>query len=275
MVRRLARRRELYPALLGHNLILTLASGIVLTIGVTAGLAWTVQVSPDPVVNITGIALFTGSSVVLFRWIVLAEQVFLGCGEFGRANLVNGGFSAARAATALVACLGFGVHSLITWMLWHTAIHALGTLACAALLRRYPRPEWRILREEIPLGFHACTPIVFDSLRQNIDRLVLAAIATPDAVGVYSAATRLIQTSAVSVTAMARVIYPKLAVAGEQGLASAARLVLRYLPLLGGVAALTSLGIYLCADILPMAFGAIRQDHVLAAGCHRHIQRRI
>jgi len=262
MVRRLARRRELYAELLGHNLILTLISGIVLTICVTTGLAAAIEISPHPIVNLCVIALFTGSSIVLYRWIGLTEQIFLGRGEFTRANVVNGGFAAVRALTVMVACLGFNVESLISWMLWHSAIHIVGGVACAISLRRYPRPVWRLLRDEIGLGIHACTPVVFDSLRQNIDRLVLSAIAPPEVVGVYGASTRFIQLSVVSITAMSRIIYPKLAVAGEQSLASAVRLSLRYFPLIGGIAALTSLGIYFCADFLPYAFGGKFADMV-------------
>ena len=262
MVRRLARQRSLYPALLGHNLMLIGLSGTVLTVAVTAILAWAEKVSPAASANVFDFALFTFSSVVLYRWIVLAEQVFLGLGQFTRANLVNGGFAAARAATAVVACFGFGVSDLATWIYWHSAVHAVGSLACVVALAKQPRPEWRFVPGEIGLGIHACTPTVFDTLRQNIDRLVLSAIAPAEVVGIYGAATRFVQTSVVTIIAMGRVLYPLLSARGGDGLAAVVRLIARFLPMLLGIAAATTVAMYLCAGLLGLLFGEAYRDIV-------------
>src|SRR5215831_20467486 len=76
MIRRVVRDQSLYPAVLGHGLILILSTGGALTVLVTAGLAMFIN-STDPFQHLGAIAILAFSNIVLFKWIGLTEQIFL------------------------------------------------------------------------------------------------------------------------------------------------------------------------------------------------------
>ncbi len=254
-MRRVAREPALYPALLGHSLILTFATGMVLSLIAAAGLYWLVPASPSPWINISVLFIFAFSNIALFRWTIVVEQIFLGLKKFGRANVVVAGFGAARMLTAIAATAWFGVDDISTWAIWHGAIHVAGAVACGAALWGYGRPEWRVLREEIVLGTHFCSSYFFSTLLQNVDRLVLSVVATPAAVGAYGVASRIVNTSIVTVSSFMRLRYPRLAVAGHSGMVAIWPLAMSYLPAVLGLGIATSAGLWLLAPWLPAIFG--------------------
>jgi O-antigen/teichoic acid export membrane protein len=254
-IRRVAREPALYPRLLGHGLILTFATGLALSMLTVAGLYWLVPVSASPWTSVAILFVFAFSNIALFRWTIVVEQIFLGLKKFGHANAVVAGFGVARMVAAIAATVGFGVDRLESWVLWHGAIHVLGALACAAALRGYGRPQYRIMREEIVLGLHFCSSYFFSTLLQNVDRLVLSVVTTPAAVGAYGVASRIVNTSIVTVSSFMRLRYPRLAVAGHAGMTAVWPLALGYLPAVLGLGLATSIGLWLLAPWLPVIFG--------------------
>jgi O-antigen/teichoic acid export membrane protein len=254
-IRRAAREPTLYPVLLGHSLIMTFATGIALSVITVAGLYCLVPASSSAIKNIAILFIFAFSNIALFRWTIVTEQIFLGMRQFGRANGIVAGFGIARALVTVVATVLFGVDRLDTWALWHGAIHVAGVAACAAALWRLGAPQWRILKEEIILGVHFSTSYFFSTLLQNVDRLVLSVVAAPAAVGAYGVASRIVNTSIVTVSSFMRLRYPKLAVAGHAGVSSIWPLALSYLPAVLGLGLATSAGLWLLAPWLPAVFG--------------------
>lgn len=263
LVRRVARDVSEYPLLLGHTILLMLISGAVLTVAVTAGLAAVTSVSDDPQTNLAGLMIFVVSNVVLFRWILVVEQIFIAHWHVVSANLVTVGFALARMLTAVVACIGFGVARLETWALWHGAVHALAAVCCALAIARFGPPRWRILRDEIPFGIHFSTPWLFWSLRQNVDLLILSLVAPPAVVGSFGVTKRILDTSLLPITSLNRLLYPRLAVAGRDGAHATLAMTLRFLTAIVLIAATTSLGLYIAAPWMPWLFGRDFGDMVV------------
>ena len=148
-----------------------------------------------------------------------------------------------------------GVHELSVWALWHIAIHAAGMALCAAALWPLGRPKWRVLFDELRLGAHFCSSYFFSSLPQNVDRLVLSVVATPPALASYSLASRITNTSYLTVNGFMRLRYRALAIASREGPSSVNMLALSYLPAMLCLGLATSLGLYLIAPALPIVFG--------------------
>lgn len=255
MVRRVAREAGDYPALLGHNIILMLGSAAVLIVALTVGLDFFVKVAPDSAGNSAVIVLFVVSNVLFFRWVLLSEQIFIAHWRIARANAVNVGFAVAKALTVVVACVGFGVTSLETWALWHFAVHALSAAICVGAIVPFGVPKWRLLPEEIPLGIHFSTPWFFQTLRDNIDLLVLTAVASPAVVGAYSIVKRVVETSLITSSSLGRLLYPRLSRAGREGCHQTLAITSHFMGPILGVAVATAAALYTIAPWVPFLVG--------------------
>ncbi len=255
MVRRVANDPGIYRAALGHNLIMIGVSGSILILIFAATIPRFISVSPDSFTNFVAILCIIFTNVVLVRWILLTEQVFIARFEYDKANLANVGFALARTLNAVVACYVFGVHELSDWAPWHLGGHVVVALICVKVLSRFGAPEWRLLKNETRLGIYFCTTYFFQAVRQNVDLLVLGLVATPEIVGSFSVARRILDTSVLTVTGLHRLTYPKLAVASAAGFANTLALAKKLLPLVIAISSLTSIAIFLGAPILPLLFG--------------------
>ena len=255
LVRRVARDRAIYPAMLGHNIILTAASGLVLVLVGAALLPFFFTLAPDPATNVAVITLMLVTNIVLVRVIVLAEQIFLAHSDFPAANTVVVGFAVARTLAAGLACLAFGVSSLATWAVWQFACHVLVAIVCWRALRALGRPEYRLVREELPLGLYFSVPFILRAVRQNADLLVLSLTATPEIVASYSVARRMLESSYLSVEALNRLVYPGSARATIEGLQHAMPRVRKVLVAATLISIAAAIAVFVLAPILPFLFG--------------------
>jgi O-antigen/teichoic acid export membrane protein len=95
MVRRVANDPTIYRAALGHNLILIGASGSILILIFAAIIPRLVSVSSDSFTNFVALFSIIFTNVVLVRWFLLIEQVFIARFQYDMANLANVGFALA------------------------------------------------------------------------------------------------------------------------------------------------------------------------------------
>ena len=255
MIRRVSRKSSIYPILLGHGLILSFASGIPLIALSVVGLTFFVSITNVVIEDIAILLIFAFSNIMLYQWISLTEAIFLAKRQLMRANLVNMGFAVWRSLVTIVACLAFGMHQLEAWALCYGLIHLVGALACVAAVWRFGPPEWRILRSEIRLGIHNTTPAFLDTLRQNVDLLALNGVEASAAIGRYSAASRIVLTSLVTVNSFYRMLYPHLSLAGKAGTSTTFRLALKYVVYAVLLAAITSTALFVAAPYLTLLFG--------------------
>jgi O-antigen/teichoic acid export membrane protein len=254
--RRVGRDPSLYPAILGHSLILLSLSGALLTALLSVVLASQIKVAVDQRENFEAILLLVASNMVLFAWIGMTEQIHLAHHQFALANRVNASWGITRAAAALIACLGFGIGTVLAWALWNAVVSVLASIACAATISRYGPPQWRLLREEVPLGATLSMSASIAVLRQNVDLLALSAVATPHLVGAYGVARRIISTATVAGSSFDRLVYSKLAMVGTRGPTETLRLARRYVLYGIGITGMTAAGVFLASPLLPILFGS-------------------
>ena len=255
MIRRLVRNQSLYPELLGHNLILIITSGVPLTVIASVAIYFIVPVPLPSREYLTIIAILAVSNIILFRLVSLTESIFIGRREYMRANGVVAAFAAARLFTAILATVVFKVDSLQTWAFWHGATHIFGVLGCAVALNRFGSPRWLLLPDEVRRGIHVVIPLFLNTLRQNVDSLVLSLTTSASVVGNYGAASRIVQASLLSVWSFNRIMYPRLVVAAEQGRAPVRKIASRFVLISGGLGALASAGLFVIAPYVAGFFG--------------------
>jgi O-antigen/teichoic acid export membrane protein len=256
--RRVGREPSLYPELLGHCLIVTMIAGTVLTAVMSAIIAFSVTVARDPVDNFVTITLLVLSNIVMFTGMTLTEQILLTHSQFARANLLNFGFSIARALAIVVACLGFGIDSVSAWAWWNFATFMAGSVACVCLLFPYGAPRWRLLREELSLGVTMSISSSITALRQNVDVLALTATAPPQFVGAYGVARRVLAIAMVTGASLDRLVYAKFAIAGKSGPAATLVLARQYVVYAIGLTGLCHTGA--CPPICCVCYRPDRLD---------------
>lgn len=255
LVRRVAQDRSIYPAMLGHNLILILITGIVLIVlGMLILPIW-IELSSNVAGNLIGIFLMLVSNIVFTRLILLVEQIYIAHSDFVSANLSVVGFALARTIAAALACLAFGVSDVVHWATWQFGSHLIVLILYFYLLDRMGRPKFRIVRNELRLGFLFATPFIFRAIRQNIDLLVLGMLMPASIVGSYGVTRRIIDSSALSIEAMNRLVYPRLAVACAHGIHNGSEQAKKVLMAALLIGVLTSVSIFIIAPYLPILFG--------------------
>jgi O-antigen/teichoic acid export membrane protein len=256
LVRRVARDHDMYPAMLGHNMILIGISGSLLVAVGSVILPIFLSAAPGQPVSELEIVIMLVTNIVLLRCILFTEQVFIAFSNFRSANLIVMGFALIRTAAAVLACLAFGVTTLADWIVWQFAAHAIMLAFCIRALWNIGRPRFRLVREELRLGMFFSIPFILKAARQNADLLVLSLVTSAEIVSSYSVARRIIESSYLSVDALNRIVYPGTARASEDGLHNAVRRVIRIL----GAAVAISIGaaivVYVLAPVLPYLFGA-------------------
>ncbi len=255
MVRRVARDPSMYSRLLGHNLILVLGSGVVITATLVAAIPF---IFPD-IRNISNavltLILLVASQVIGIRWVMMVDQIFLARGRYGTANLINAGNSLLRAAAAATAFLVFGITSLWEWAIWLSGAALLSIFVTLLLIRPFGRPVWKVIRSELPLGLSYSTPAFFLALRQNADLVSLGAFANPAIVGAYAFARRANDQAIVAIDALMRIVYPRLAVVGAEGATKVVPLTIRYTFMALALALITGIGVFVVSPLLPLILG--------------------
>lgn len=268
LVRRVARDHAIYPQMLGHNVILTVASGAALVLSGAVVLPFFFTLSPDPVTNVAVITLMLVTNILLVRVIVLTEQIFIAHTDFASANKVVVGFAAARTVAAALACIAFGVTSVASWAVWQFLCHVLVALMCMRAIRGLGAPRYRIVREELPQGLYFSIPFILRALRQNADLLVLSLVTTAEVVASYSVARRMLESSYLSVEALNRLIYPGSARATAAGLHHALHRVRRVLAAAIVISLAAAVTVFVLAPVLPYLFG---EDYLSLVGFVRSL----
>jgi O-antigen/teichoic acid export membrane protein len=255
LVRRVARDRSMYPVMLGHNLLLTFSTGGILLLVGLLSIPFLFPLSPDPLINFGACALMILANVLILRLIMMTEQVFIAHSDFRRANGVVIVSGITRAAAAILACMVFNATDLAQWAVWHFAANGSVALLCFYWMQHLGAPVYRIVREEVPLGFYFSTQFIFRSVRQNADLMMLSIVTSAEVVSSYAVARRILDSSYISIDAFYRLAYPGSAVATAHGLHYGLARVRQMLLLTLAISVPTVVAIFAMAPLLPLLFG--------------------
>ncbi len=265
LVRRVAQEPSIYPAMLGHNLILIAVTGVLLVAGGMFILPLWLNASPEFFSNPVGLFLLLTTNVVLVRLILLVEQIYIAHTDYVSANLSVVGFALARTIAAAAACLIFKVSTVIGWAYWQFACHVLVAIGYGLLLRKLGMPQYRIVRDELWLGVMFASQFIFRAVRQNADLFILGALMSPAIVGSYGVTRRIVDSSMLTIDAMNRLVYPYLAKASTDGIHNALPITMRLLGAALLIGVFTALAVFIAAPYLPLLFG--REYDTLVSFC--------
>lgn len=261
MIKYVARNRNVLPVYLGNALLVTLASGAVLTL---FALVLRPHVLP---VSSTSAMLIAVAIADLFGLPIsgICLQVFLAL-EQGRRYSQLMTFSTGVRLVAAIILVASGP-TATRWAYLYAASAVIATATgivalswCCAL----PRFQLNLFVPSVREGFHFATSLASQSVYDDIDKTMLARVSTVEAAAIYAAAYRFIDAALLPVRSIANAAYPEFFRLGVQGVTSGfgfARSILRR-SILYGLG--TSVALLIAAGLVPVILGRAYQESAAA-----------
>ena len=174
------------------------------------------QATAAAIVFVTGELLGT-------RLVGLSEHIFMGHSEIPSANAVRIASAFARLAVVIGAIYVMHLGSLQDWLLVQGVTSLTAGVGCFLYaIRRFGPPRRKFYRGDIFFGaMVAASQLSSRGIQFGVDRLVLAMMASPAVVGVYSAAIRGAQLATLPVQAVMRNLYARFFAVGNKGIDAA------------------------------------------------------
>jgi O-antigen/teichoic acid export membrane protein len=177
-------------------------------------------------------------------------------GQIVRAGWIRLLTVVARLAIAAVFFLLLSQHSLDAWI-W--VVGAQGVLMGSAYVfmaaRLYGRPAWVLKPAELTAGASFSLGQSSRAMQSNLDRMVLSRFADGAALGLYSAASRILQLGLFPIQVAMRTIYSNFYVHGAQGLGASRRYALHVAPALLGIGLVSTVIVAGAALVAPLVLG--------------------
>jgi len=255
MVKNVARDQRLLPESLGSALLMTLASGLLLSVLVVPACL----VALRAVIPLSVILLVVASDLVVYRFVDVACLAFQSVEKLGWTANLNVFASLTRLA-GITAVLLVARPTVIAWCVAYLAASAVCALvAIYCVLTRLARPAFSGLgriRGELGEGFWFSTSLSAQTIYNDVDKTMLAHLATLDAAGIYAAAYRLIDIAFLPIRALLAAAYPSFFRHGGGGIAGSLRFTRRLMPKPVLYSAAVAVGMTLAAPLVPHILGA-------------------
>lgn len=205
--------------------------------------------------------LLTLSEIISIRFIILLEQIAI---AHHRTQVANGYklLSAALRFSAIAgACLILGVTSASAWA-GHYAAAVVAIVGCCTLhaIKTFGPPEFSTPPGAQHAGLLFSAMQIVRAMQFAMDKVAVAAIASPAAVGVFGMASRVAQFSVLPASALTRITYPTFFARGANGTREAARYGLGILPVSLLIASLSSAGVIVLSFFLDDILGSAYAD---------------
>jgi O-antigen/teichoic acid export membrane protein len=264
LIMHVARKPSSFAQQWGNALLLILVFGSLLTLLVLGLAAWFVSNLPLRIVLTLGIAEF-----MFGKLSDVSAQVFRAFEQMrGAAQqmLVEGVFR--LVATVLYIVLT-PVPSAQGWAVWYLAATILEALVgFAAVTWRFglPRPRPSLIRNTLSDGWLFSINLASASIYNNIDKTMMAQLATFEATGIYATAYRIIDMAFIPAKSIVFATYPRFFKAGSAGIKGSLAFARRLLPFSLGSGLLITFGLFIIAPLTPFIFG---QEYAAAVSAIR------
>jgi O-antigen/teichoic acid export membrane protein len=261
MIKYVARDRNLLAAYLGNALLVTVASGSVLTL---FALILGPQVLPA---SSTSAMLIAVAIADLFAMEMnnICMQAFLAL-EQGRRFSHLMAFSTGVRFVAAIMLVALGATAAHWAYLYAASAVIATTTGIVAVSRSCSRPRFQLnlFFPSVREGFHFATSLASQSVYNDIDKTMLARLSTVEAAAIYAAAYRFIEAAILPIRSVANATYPEFFRLGVQGVTSGfgfARRILRR-SILYGLG--TAVALFLAAGLVPLVLGHAYQESAAA-----------
>lgn len=205
------------------------------------------------------VLLFGVSEILLTKYVDLAAHVFFGLEKHGVAAFFYNLQMVLRLACAAALYWGWTQPTALAWAQLHLAAGVLTTgvvlYASVRLLGR-PRTEYAKVTGDVGKGVFFSIVISSRSVQRDVDKIVLARMASAATAGAYTAAFRLVYMACTPIMAILLSLQARIFRKGhEGGLAGSLGALRRLTMIAGAYCLLIAVAIYVAAPAVPWLLG--------------------
>lgn len=254
LIKNVSRDRSTFSEYWGNALFMILTSGFVLTVLLMILAPLFLPSTLSPLL----LLLVAISDLFFFRILDTAGQAFQAVSWLSKTAWLNllPGLTRMGAALALVSL--FQQTTAITWAGLYLGSTAVAAMIAVSMVHHELSPPklalWRI-KPEIREGCYFSVSLSAQTIYNDIDKTMLARLATLEATGVYAAAYRLIDVAFAPVRSLLAASYAKFFQQGASGITGSLQLAKKLTPIAGGYGLVAMIGLLLCAPIVPQILG--------------------
>jgi O-antigen/teichoic acid export membrane protein len=255
LIRDVSRNRKGFRKCWGRSLTVTICCGTVL-LAIVLALSHFVLGAGIP---LTLVALVGVSDILGLNIITLAAQSFTAFEQLKWTAAIWITMSIVRLSGALLLVLLFPQPSALQWGYFYCAGNIIVALAAVLFVSgKFGLPEfrWPVEIGDIREGFYFSVSLSAETIYNDIDKTMLARLATLDAAGIYGAAYRLIDVATVPIAALLASAYSKLFRVGVEGIESTFLYTGRLLARSFVYALAACILLLSCAGIVPYILGS-------------------
>jgi O-antigen/teichoic acid export membrane protein len=250
MIMRTARDRSAFRTAFGASLLMVVWSGSALTVVTTA-------ISVAVIGELALAVQVALSDLVLARLADTCSQAYQGLGRLRASACLGTVPYVVRllAAVAFVQAGGSGASGWGPWYLGSAAVSA--TIAGAVAIGRLGRPRFssKIARGQLKEGFLFAVGASSATVYNDIDKAMVARLASLGAAGVYAAASRAVGMAFAPILAVYTAAYYRFFAAGAGGIAGTIELARKLAPAVLGLGIAATLGLWFAAPLAPHILG--------------------
>jgi O-antigen/teichoic acid export membrane protein len=204
------------------------------------------------------IVLVACAELVAMRVVETSGQAFQAY-ERLRATAVVGAVPFLLRSIAAVAFLAAGGHAPESWAWMYLAATTVAAGGCVAytvgVLGR-PRPNVRVLVSTLRLGVMFSVAQSASSIYGDIDKAMLARLASLDATGIFAAGYRVVSTSFMPVMALLQASYARFFARGRGGVGSTLAFAKSLVPASVGYSLAAGVALFAAAPLAPVVLGS-------------------
>jgi O-antigen/teichoic acid export membrane protein len=254
LMQNVARDVSAVPHYWGRSLGIVVASGVVLTVLVVAVAPLVVaSVVPRSLVFVLAV-----TELLLAPIHLVCSFIFQARERLAVTTLLQVGLAVFRltAIVVMFALVPAPTASDLGWF-YLAATAAAVLVSTAFVAREFGAPRWtrRGLADDVRQTLHFSSSSVAQYVTANVDKVLLARLASTEATGVYSVAQRVTEVATMPVMALLAAAMPRLFQQGRAGADASFALARRLLPALVAYAAVAGGALYLAAPWLPLLVG--------------------
>jgi O-antigen/teichoic acid export membrane protein len=216
MIKRVAHDRTQLQESFGNVLAVTLVSGLLLAaLFVPACLVLLPRTIP-PII----LVMLLASDVLVTPYVGVAGAAFWSLEKMGWTAALNAFLTLTRMSGIIVIVL---LHrpTLMAWSITYLLTSVLSSIVAVGIALWFlgmPRLGLQRIKGQLREGFYFSASMAAQTVYNDIDKTMLARLATLDAVGIYGAAYRLVDLAFVPVSALLSASYPGFFRQGKEGI---------------------------------------------------------
>ncbi len=259
LIKNVSRNRALLNEYWGNALLLILTSGLGLTLGVLFLAPMILPKNIPPLL----VLLAAITDLIFLRLLDTAGQTFQAVLWLRKTAQINILPSVTRILAALALMQFFPHPNALNWtVLYLISTATASSVAFFLVYQAFGPPKLALqrVRPEMLEGLYFSTGLSAQTIYNDIDKTMLARLASLEAAGLYAAAYRLIDVSFVPVRSLLAASYAKFFQYGASGIKGTLQLARNLTPLASGYGIAAGLSLFLLAPLMPLILGDDYRD---------------